>query len=368
MSSAADARYMQRCIDLARRGSGSVSPNPMVGCVIVKNGAVIGEGYHHRFGGQHAERDALMNSTPSVRGATLYVNLEPCSHFGKTPPCVDAIIESGIRRVAVGILDPNPQVAGRGVKILRDAGIEVGIGIKENECRELNKTFFKYITTGLPYVVVKIAQTLDGYIASGNHPGWITSLSSRKLVHRWRSENDAVLIGAGTVNADNPSLTVRHVKGRQPYRIVVDGTLISNPEARVFSDRHADATYLVCEERYLRSRMKKREAFEKKGVVLVSLHGRRNGYVSFKEIFRALGLIGISSVLVEGGAEVFRQVIGQDLADELALFVAPVMFHQGVPVFGVRKKNEKYRAFTLKSPEVTPIGRDVLLRGKLTKE
>ncbi len=364
----ADTRHMQRCLDLARRGSGSVSPNPMVGCVIVKGGEVVGEGYHRRFGEFHAERNALVNAKTSVRGATLYVNLEPCSHYGKTPPCVDAIIGSGIRRVVVGILDPNPLVVARGVKILREAGIDVGMGVKEEECRELNKIFFKYIRTGRPYILVKIAQTLDGYIASKNHPGWITSPLSRKLVHRWRSEYDAVLIGAGTVNADNPSLTVRHVHGRQPLRIVVDGKLSSDPDAHVFNDRHAEKTYLIAEEHYLRHHRKKQEVFEKKGIVLVSLRGWREGVLSFKEIFRALGLIGISSVIIEGGTEVFRQVTAQNLSDELAMFIAPTMFHQGVPAFGVKHKGDKYIPLLLKSPMITPVGRDVLLQGKLTEE
>lgn len=192
MKESADTNYILRCLEFARRGSGVVSPNPMVGCVIVKNGNVIGEGYHQRYGGLHAERNAFRNAKTSVRGATLYVNLEPCLHYGKTPPCVDAIIESGIRRVVVGTLDPNPLVAGRGVKILRESGMDVKVGVKEDECKELNKTFFKYIRTGRPYILVKIAQTLDGYIASKNHPGWITSPASRKLVHRWRSEYDAL--------------------------------------------------------------------------------------------------------------------------------------------------------------------------------
>jgi diaminohydroxyphosphoribosylaminopyrimidine deaminase/5-amino-6-(5-phosphoribosylamino)uracil reductase len=368
MRMTADTRHIQRCLDLARRGSGSVSPNPMVGCVIVKDGVVVGEGYHHRFGGHHAERNALANAKTSVRGATLYLNLEPCSHYGKTPPCVDAIIESGIRRVVVGILDPNPLIAGRGVKILREARIDVVVGVKEDECRELNKTFFKYIRTGRPYILIKIAQTLDGYIASKNHSGWISSPSSRKLVHRWRSVYDAVLIGAGTVNADNPSLTVRHVHGRQPLRIVIDGKLSSDPDARVFNDRHAEKTYLIAEEKFLRHHGKKREVFEKKAIVLVSLRGKREGVLSFKEIFRALGLIGISSIVIEGGAEVFRQVTTQNLADELAIFIAPTMFHQGVPAFGFKSKNDKYVPLLLQSPVITQVGRDVLLQGKLTKE
>jgi diaminohydroxyphosphoribosylaminopyrimidine deaminase / 5-amino-6-(5-phosphoribosylamino)uracil reductase len=363
-----DSRYIQRCLDLAPRGAGSVSPNPMVGCVIVKGGNVVGEGYHQRFGGPHAERVALSRAKISVRGATLYVNLEPCSHYGKTPPCVDVIIESGIRRVVVGVLDPNPIIAGRGVKILRDAGIDVTIGVKEDECRDINKVFFKYIRTHRPYILLKIAQTLDGYIASKNHPGWITSPSSRKLVHKWRGEYDAVLIGAGTVNADNPSLTVRYVRGRQPLRIVVDGKLSSDPRAHIFNDRHAEKTYLIAEEQYLRYHRKKQKVFEKKKIVLVSLRGKRRGVLSFSEIFRALSLIGISSVIVEGGAEVFRHVAAENLADELAIFIAPTMFHQGIPAFGDRKANGMYTPLKLTSPVVTPVGRDVLLQGKLTKE
>jgi diaminohydroxyphosphoribosylaminopyrimidine deaminase/5-amino-6-(5-phosphoribosylamino)uracil reductase len=368
MRMTADTRHIQRCLDLAHRGSGSVSPNPMVGCVIVKDGVVVGEGYHHRFGGPHAERNALANAKTSVRGATLYLNLEPCSHYGKTPPCVDAIIGSGIRRVVVGILDPNPLIAGRGVKILREAGIDVSMGVMEDECRELNKTFFKYIRTGLPYILIKIAQTLDGFIASENHPGWISSPASRKLVHLWRSKYDAVLIGAGTVNADNPSLTVRHVHGCQPLRIVVDGKLSSDPDAHIFNDHYTEKTYLIAEEHYLRHHRKKREVFEKKGIVLVSLRGKREGVLSFEEIFRALGLIGISSVIVEGGSEVFRQVTEQNLADELAMFIAPMMSHQGVPAFGSKNRNDTYVPLFLRSPVITPVGRDVLLQGKLTKE
>ncbi len=368
MTVKSDMQYIHRCLTLARRGRGGVSPNPMVGCVIMKNGLVIGEGYHHRFGEHHAERNAIHNAKTSVRGATLYINLEPCSHYGKTPPCVDAIVESGIRRVVVGTLDPNPLVAGRGVKILREAGIDVTVGVKNDECKEFNKTFFKYICTGQPYVLVKIAQTLDGYIASKNHSGKITSLASRRLVHQWRSEYDAVLVGAGTVNADNPSLTLRHVRGRQPIRIVVDGKLSSNSKARIFNDRYVEKTYLVTEERHLRNDPKKREAFEKKGVVLVSLRGKREGVLSFREILRALGLIGISSVMIEGGAEIFRQVTRQNLADELALFIAPVMTHQGVPAFGARKVNDPYTPLRLVSPVITPVGRDMLLQGKLAKE
>lgn len=363
-----ERQYIQRCLELARRGAGRVSPNPMVGCVIVKNKEIIGEGYHLRYGENHAERNAILNTRASVRGATLFVNLEPCSHFGKTPPCVDLIIESGIRRVVVGSLDPNPLVAGRGVKILQEAGVDVAVGVDGDECKEFNKAFFKYIRTGKPYILVKVAQTLDGYIASKDHPGWITSPASRRLVHQWRNEYDAVLVGAGTVNADNPSLTVRLVRGRQPMRIIVDGRLSSNPDARLFNDRYVDKTYVVTEERLLRSSPTKRKKFERKGVVLVSLRGRCPGVLAFSEIFRALGLIGISSVMIEGGAEIFRQVARQDLADELAVFVAPTMFHHGVPAFGSGKEGAASVPFRIESPVITPLGRDILLQGKFIKE
>src|SRR5437660_11091013 len=212
--------FMLECLSLAARGAGHVSPNPLVGCVIVKRGRVIGRGFHRRFGSPHAEVNAIRSAHEPVRGATLYVNLEPCHIYGKTPPCTDLIIESGIAHVVVGMKDPNPRMKGRGIRNLRRAGIRVTMGILERECRRINEFFARFITTGLPFVTLKIAQSLDGKIG-GSKVGWITGRASGKLVHMLRSRHDAVLVGAGTVVKDNPRLTVRHIRGRNPVRIVL---------------------------------------------------------------------------------------------------------------------------------------------------
>ena len=218
---------MRRAIELAKKGGGYVHPNPLVGCVVVNNGEIIAEGYHEKYGEYHAERNALLRCKSETKGASLYVTLEPCCHYGKTPPCTEIIIEKGIKKVFVGILDPNPLVAGKGVKILQDAGIEVEVGLCEDEIRELNKVFLKYITTKHPYVIMKTAMTLDGKIAAFTGDSrWVTNEESRKLVHELRSEMAAVIVGIGTVLADDPMLNVR-LEGNphQPIRIVVDSNL-----------------------------------------------------------------------------------------------------------------------------------------------
>ena len=218
---------MRRAIELAKKGGGYVHPNPLVGCVVVKDGEIISEGYHEKYGEFHAERNALLHCQSETNGASLYVTLEPCCHYGKTPPCTEIIIEKGVKKVFVGILDPNPLVAGKGVKILQDAGIEVEVGLCENEIRELNKVFLKYITTKRPYVIMKTAMTLDGKIAAFTGDSrWVTNEESRKMVHQLRSEMAAVIVGIGTVLADDPMLNVR-LEGNphQPIRIVVDSNL-----------------------------------------------------------------------------------------------------------------------------------------------
>ena len=218
---------MRRAIELAKKGGGYVHPNPLVGCVVVKDGEVIAEGYHEKYGEFHAERNALTRCKSEIKGASLYVTLEPCCHYGKTPPCTDIIIEKGVKKVYVGILDPNPLVAGKGVKMLQDAGIEVEVGICADEIRELNKVFLKYITTKRPYVIMKTAMTLDGKIAAFTGDSkWVTNEESRKMVHQLRSEMAGVIVGIGTVLADDPMLNVR-LDGdhHQPARIVVDSNL-----------------------------------------------------------------------------------------------------------------------------------------------
>ncbi|NIR47436.1 bifunctional diaminohydroxyphosphoribosylaminopyrimidine deaminase/5-amino-6-(5-phosphoribosylamino)uracil reductase RibD, partial [candidate division KSB1 bacterium] len=216
-----DEELIKRTLWLARKGRGRVSPNPMVGAILVKDNRILAQGYHKLFGGAHAEVEVLNALKGEATGSTLYVNLEPCSHYGKQPPCVDAIVKSGINRVVIGSQDPNPAVAGKGIQHLREQGIEVQVGVAEDACKELNEAYFKHIVTQFPFVTAKIAQTLDGRIAASNgNAQWITSEASRRLGHKMRAEHDAILVGIGTVLADDPQLTVRLAKGEDPKRIV----------------------------------------------------------------------------------------------------------------------------------------------------
>ena len=222
-----DEFFMRRALTLARRGLGRTSPNPMVGAVLVRQGEIVGEGYHRRYGGPHAEVEALRDAGENIAGATMYVTLEPCCHRGKkTPPCLDALLGRGLARVVIGTIDPNPEVSGRSVRALEGTGIETTVGVLEEECRRLNEAYFKYIQTRIPFVTLKVAQTLDGKIASSTGDArWISSEASRRLAHRLRSVHDAVLVGIGTVLADDPLLTVRLARGRNPLRVIVDSTL-----------------------------------------------------------------------------------------------------------------------------------------------
>ena len=231
-----DEDYMKLALRLANKGLGKTSPNPMVGAVIVKDNRIIGQGYHHHFGGKHAEINAIESTTEDISGATMYVTLEPCCHYGKTPPCVEAIIKNDIGKVVIGILDPYPSMSGRSMEILRQHGIETKVGVLEEECRSLNEAYLKHIITGVPLVTVKFAQTLDGRIAtSTGNSQWISSPASQRMAHKLRTTHDAVMVGAGTVLSDNPQLTVRLVKGRNPTRIILDSRLRIPLKAKVFT-------------------------------------------------------------------------------------------------------------------------------------
>jgi len=237
---------MRQALKLARRGLGKTSPNPMVGAVIVKEGRIIAQGYHRRFGGDHAEVDALKNAKEDVSGSTLYVTLEPCRHFGKTPPCTDAIIKSKIGKVVIGMLDPDPKMLGESVKLLNQRGIKTVVGVLESECFTLNEKYIKHRTTGLPYVTVKFAQTLDGRIAAANgSSSRISSPASLKLAHKLRAAHDAILVGIQTVLADDPELTTRLVKGRSPTRVILDSHLRIPLDAKVLANQAAAKTLVV---------------------------------------------------------------------------------------------------------------------------
>lgn len=317
-------RFMSRCLELARKGAGFVSPNPMVGSVIVCDRRIVGEGFHERYGGPHAEVNAIASVADQdlLRRSTLYVNLEPCSHYGKTPPCSDLIVEKGIPRVVVACRDPHEKVAGKGIDRLRQAGVEVMEGILEQDALRLNEAFMKAHRRHLPFVALKLAQTLDGKIATATGLSkWITGEASRSEVHRMRSRYDAVLTGAATVLADDPRLTVRHVEGRNPLRVVLDRELCLQPEAGIFGPEAR--TLLVTSKRA--DVAGKGAAFRRKEVE-IAVVGEKDGSLDLSEVLRLLHERGILSVLVEAGGRLSSSFVREGLADKLYMFVAPKLF------------------------------------------
>lgn len=314
--------FMQRALHLARRGTGAVSPNPLVGCVLVKQGRIIGEGWHEQFGGPHAEIHALHSATESVKGADVYVNLEPCSHFGKTPPCAQALIEAEVGRVFVGMKDPNPAVSGHGVEMLQNAGIQVQTGLMKETCRRLNRFFIHHITTGRPFVIMKAAITLDGFIADRNGTSkWISGPDARLAVHELRGEVDAVLVGAGTVRADDPLLNVRLKTGRHPRKIILSRTGNIPAEARLLDKQ----TIVVTEPGRMKPSVLS-SLLEKDVMVLGHAPTDLTG------LLNRFGTMGIISILIEGGAEIFGAFLEQAFVDELRIVTAPLILGDGIPM------------------------------------
>ena len=359
-----DESYIKLAIEIAKKGRGNVSPNPLVGCIIVKGERIIGAGYHERYGYNHAEINAINSANESIEGSTLYVNLEPCSHQGLTPPCVDKIIENKVKRVVIGTLDMNPLVSGNGAKRLKAAGVEVKAGLLENDCIALNKFFFKYITKKIPYVTLKIAQTLDGKIADrkGNSK-WISSLLSRRYVHELRSKYDAVLIGLGTVLKDNPSLTVRLTEGRNPRRIVLDTRLKLSTEHKLFSNNN-DKKLVIVTSNKSRSMKRKINKIRSKGAEIVFAREDR-GKLNLKNVLKELGKLKISSVLIEGGKEMFSSFIKENLYDDLFVFISPKILGNGIPAvsdIGIKSISKSLKA---KFVNAERIGDDIL--AELTK-
>ncbi|MCI0448476.1 MAG: bifunctional diaminohydroxyphosphoribosylaminopyrimidine deaminase/5-amino-6-(5-phosphoribosylamino)uracil reductase RibD [Chlorobi bacterium] len=336
-------KIMYRCLELAGKGAGYVSPNPLVGCVIAKNGKIIAEGYHKKFGSNHAEINAINSAIKkgvNLKGAELYVNLEPCSHYGKTPPCVDKIIQHKISKVIIGIKDPNSLISGKGIKKLKQNGVRVKTGVLVNECRELNRFFLKFVKTGVPYVTIKTAQTLDGKIADKNYNSkWISSIQSRKLVHRLRRVFDAVLIGKKTLEIDNPSLTVRHVKGRNPYRIVIDRRLTLSLNKKIFSDIFRHKTIVITS---AKAGKKKINDFEKRNIKVIMCK-TKNSLIDLKDALKKLASLGITSILVEGGAITSSEFLKNKLADAMMLFIAPKIMGDGINAFNITVNLSRFR-------------------------
>ncbi len=361
----ADKKYTRQCFALARKGAGSVSPNPMVGCVIIKNGKVIGTGYHQKFGEAHAEVYAINNATESVKGATVYVNLEPCNYFGKTPPCTKLLIASKVKRVVVGMLDPNPKVSGKGIKQLQKAGIEVVTDVLEDEAKQLNEVFTKYILTNRPFVTLKVAQTLDGKIADRNKRSqWITGRESIKVAHQLRAEYDAVLVGAGTIKADDSLLTVREVKGRNPVRIIIDGNFTVPEDAKIFQEPSAKTMLFIGEKR-TRKQNDKKSRLADTGIEIIEMPDPVAGYLSLENILKVLGERGIASVLVEGGATTFSHFLERNLADKILFFIAPKILGQGLNTFEHLSTKLLGNEITLKNVSFRQIEQDFFIEGYL---
>ncbi len=358
-----DESVIRYCVELAEQGAGFVSPNPLVGCVIMKKGKTIAAGFHKVFGGSHAEVDAFNNAEESVEGATLYVNLEPCSHTGKTPPCVDAIIANKIKMVVIGMQDPNPLVAGKGIAKLRAAGIEVKVGIIEDECKYLNRFFIKHITAGLPFISLKIAQTIDGKIATRSSDSkWITSEESRTIVHQTRSKYDAVLVGKNTALIDNPGLDVRMVKGRNPSRIVLDSSLSLPLKLNIFKFNHSKKTFIITTENAIEANLLKVKLLKKTGIVLIAAPvSRKTGRIDLKAALKLIAKQGICSVLVEGGSAVFTNFIKQKLADEIIIFISPKILGSGIPAFDSLNINKISQAQQWQIHSLEQSGTDIMV-------
>jgi diaminohydroxyphosphoribosylaminopyrimidine deaminase/5-amino-6-(5-phosphoribosylamino)uracil reductase len=338
----------------------------MVGAVIVRNGKIIGRGYHKKCGDYHAEINAINNVKGSIRGSTLYINLEPCSHYGRTPPCVDTLIKKGLKRVVVGTPDPNPEVNGKGIKILRSKGIKVDVGILDTECRQLNEHYFKFIKSGIPYVSVKYAQTLDGRIATKTGDSqWISSEASRKYVHFLRSTNDGIMVGAGTVIADNPQLTVRHAKGKNPLRIIVDSKLRIPIKSSVLTDDNPHQTIIATTSN---TPARKITAIKKLGVEVLVVRKERNGKVSFSSLLKELGKREIMSVLVEGGSGMITALLKVNLVDKMIIPISPRILGKGLEAIGDLNINKIKDAIKFSSFKTMKKGDDLIFEGTILKD
>ncbi len=348
---------MRLALKLAKKGRGRTSPNPMVGAVVVKNGEIVGRGYHRRFGELHAEANALKACQDQAGGATLYVNLEPCCHHGKTPPCTDMIIKSGIREVVCATLDPNSQVNGRGIEALREGGVEVRLGILEEEAKKLNEVYTKFITTGLPFVMLKVAQSLDGRIATRfGDSKWITQGDSRRFVHSLRSSVDAVLVGANTVRRDDPELTIHDTKGKDPLRIILDSSGSTPHNSKIIKENKNGKTIIATTNR------RTKEKFQEE-VGVWNLKKGKNGGVDLAQLLKKAGENQITSLLVEGGSEVFTSFFKERLVDKVYYFLSPRILGKGLDSLGDLGIKEISGSIMLRDFELKRFTNDLLVTG-----
>ncbi len=364
-----DEKFMKMAIRLAARGTGFVSPNPLVGAVVVKDGTIVGKGYHERFGDPHAEVNALEKAGERARGGTLYVTLEPCNHYGKTPPCTEAILNAGIKRVVIGMMDPNPDVAGGGAKVLRERGVEVSCGILESKCKKQNEIFLKYVLKKVPFVVAKIAATLDGKTATATGDSkWITTEKSRNFGHRLRQQVSAILVGIETVLSDDPMLNVRlkNIKPSNPARFVFDFYGRTPLESNLVQTAKKIPTYLVVAENHETNKL---NHLSDLGVKIWKIPGR-NGFLDPRAFVKKLGEEGFDSLLVEGGSSVHGSFFDANLVDKFYFFYAPKVLggKNSKPMIGGHGVMKMSDALKVKEVKLRRVGGDFLVTGYINVE
>lgn len=363
-----EKKCMQIALHLARKGTGRVSPNPRVGCVVVKNGQIIASGYHPFWGGPHAEQMALSKLTPKeTEGACLFVTLEPCDHVGKTPPCTEAILRAGIRRVVIGTQDPNPLVNGKGIRRLQQAGIQVEVGVLENECQSLIEAYTKWIQTKKPFVTLKIAQTLDGKVALSNGLSqWITSQKARAWTHQLRKEHDAILVGIGTVIRDNPELTLRTPQGKRIprfriKRIVLDSRLRIPEHAKLLSHEDPENTVVVVTPK---ASQKKIQRLQKRGIQIWTIEANGEGKIHVQSLLSFMGEQRICSVLVEGGPRIWSAFLRSGEVDRMMVIIAPKIFGDGLSPFSQLSIERPEYAWKWESFQWRKLGNELLFIGE----
>ncbi|RPH52534.1 MAG: bifunctional diaminohydroxyphosphoribosylaminopyrimidine deaminase/5-amino-6-(5-phosphoribosylamino)uracil reductase RibD [Desulfobacteraceae bacterium] len=362
-----DTFFMKMALDLAEKGRGFTSPNPMVGAVVVKDGKVAGKGYHEAAGKPHAEVNAIDDAKACAIGATLYVTLEPCNHFGKTPPCTEKILEAGIKKVVAAVRDPNPGVKGAGAEYLRSKGVEVIFGICETEARRQNEVFLKYIQTKRPFVTVKCASTLDGKIATKTGDSkWVTGEDARRFVHRLRHFTDAIMVGIDTVKRDDPQLTTRidGMKGRNPVRIILDSRLSISEDAIVLQQNSGSDTIIIVSDSALdAAQLRKKSKLEEKGIKIIE-SPERGGLIDLDFLMGKLGSTGITSVLIEGGSRVIASAFSAGIVDKIFFFFAPrILGGDGVTICSGPGPVLMSDSIPVKDVHVQKVGDDIMIEG-----
>ena len=360
-----DRQYMKMALELAQKGMGFTAPNPMVGAVIVKNGRIIGQGYHRKYGELHAEREALAVCTEEPKGASIYVTLEPCCHYGKQPPCVNAILEAGIRRVIIGSSDPNPLVAGKGIRILKDHGIEVTENILKEECDKLNEAFFYYIQNKKPYVVMKYAMTMDGKIAAyTGESKWVTGEAARIHVQEQRLKYTGIMVGVGTVLADDPMLTCRLENSRNPVRIICDSHLRTPLTSKIVRTAETIPTILASSSKD----QQKIKKYEELGCQVLYVP-EKNGHIDLNRLMELLGAAKIDSILLEGGGSLNWSALESGIVQKVQTYIAPKLFggeEAKTPVEG-KGFPDPASAVLLKNSEIIRLGDDFLIESEVKR-